>query len=209
MTPWFKRKLNNFPAIVQQTFLYLCVRTFMQIKAAKELRVALISVWHPTPKHWPCFMSTDTLKPVLNQEDHEVLPMHVQLFSDFSAKSQLLNMKALVSGSDSESWANDSTRVTILGDSDSTRVRLKKMTTRLESRFSQHDSTRITVNDSRLESGSFLQNFRVPDGQTQFVCTQRNEDFLLQWWSRLGESFCFDCLVVLCCILRIKCPQLA
>jgi len=36
--------LDNFPAIVQQKFLYLCVRIFVQIKAAKELRVALISV---------------------------------------------------------------------------------------------------------------------------------------------------------------------
>jgi len=27
----------------------------MQIKAAKELRVALISVWHTTRKRWPCY----------------------------------------------------------------------------------------------------------------------------------------------------------
>jgi len=62
-------------------------------------------------------------------------------------------------GSDSVTRVNDSTRLTIFGDS---------------------DSTRVTVNDSRLESESFLQNHWVPDGQTQFVCTQRNEDFLLQ-----------------------------
>jgi len=40
------------------------------------------------------------------------------------------------------------TRVTIFGDSDSTRVTLRKMVTRLESRFSQNDSTRDTDNDS-------------------------------------------------------------
>jgi len=83
------------------------------------------------------------------------------------------------------------------------------MVTRLESRFSQNDSTRVTLNDSRLESESFSQNLWVPDGQTQFVCIQRNEHFLLQRWSRLAEIFCFACLVVLRCILRIKCPQLA
>jgi len=49
----------------------------------------------------------------------------------------------------------------------------------------------------------------IPDGQTQFVCTQRNEHFLLQWWSRLAQIFYFDGLVVLCYITRIKCPQLA
>jgi len=80
---------------------------------------------------------------------------------------------------------------------------------RFESRFSQNDSSRVTFNDSRLESESFSQNLWVPHGQTQFVCTQRNEHFLLQWWSKLAYIFCFACLVVLCCILRIKFPQLA
>jgi len=40
------------------------------------------------------------------------------------------------------------TRVTIYGDSDSTRVTLRKMVTQLKSRFSQNDSTRVTVVDS-------------------------------------------------------------
>jgi len=64
--------------------------------------------------------------------------------------------------------------------------------TRLVLRFSQNDSSRVTVSDSRLESESFLQNLWVPDGQTQFACTQRNEHFLLLWLSRLAEIFCFD-----------------
>jgi len=140
---------------------------------------------------------------------------------------------------------NDSTRVAIFADSDSTQVTLRKMETRLESGFLQNDSTRagpspagvtppfevgapqfhvwppgycihlklcfkdvappssfwpsiwflappaakswrrartrVTVNDSRLASESFLQNLWVPDGQTQFVCTQRNEHFSLKW----------------------------
>ena len=37
----------------------------MQIKAAKHLRVALVSVWHTTPKRWPCFISTVKRKRVL------------------------------------------------------------------------------------------------------------------------------------------------
>jgi len=94
------------------------------------------------------------------------------------------------------------------GTSDSvTRVTLRKMVTRLDSCFSQNASNHI--NESRLESESFLQYLWVPDGQTQIVCIQRNGQFLLQWWSRLAEIFCFACLVLLRCILRIKCPQLA
>jgi len=53
--------------------------------------------------------------------------------------------------SDSVTRVNDSTRVKIFGDSDLTRVTLRKMVTRLESRFSRNDSTRVTTNDSRLE----------------------------------------------------------
>ena len=64
----------------------------------------------------------------------------------------------MLPSSDSVIRVNDSTRVTIFGESDSTRVTLKKMMTRLVSRFSQNDSTRVTVNNSRLESESFLQN---------------------------------------------------
>jgi len=41
--------------------------------------------------------------------------------------------------SDSVTRVNDSTRVMICGDSDSTRVTLRKMLTRLESRFLQND----------------------------------------------------------------------
>jgi len=73
------------------------------------------------------------------------------------------------------------TRVTIFADSDSTRdssnAEKKADSSRLELHFSQNDSTRVTINDSRLESESFLQNLLVPDGQIQFVCTQRNEHF--------------------------------
>ena len=62
---------------------------------------------------------------------------------------------------------------------------------RLESRWEKSwlDSTRVTfftkwlysnrvvVNESRLESKSFLQNLWVPDGQTQFVCPQKMSIF--------------------------------
>jgi len=47
------------------------------------------------------------------------------------------------SPSGSVTRVNDSTRVTIFGDSDSTRVTLRKMVTRLESRFPQNVSTRL------------------------------------------------------------------
>jgi len=78
----------------------------------------------------------------------------------------------------------------------------------LDSRFSENDSTRVTINDSRLKSESFLKNLWPYDGQTHFVCTQRTEHILFQLWSRLAQIFCFDCLVVLCYISRIKSPQL-
>jgi len=77
---------------------------------------------------------------------------------------------------------NESTRVTIFGELDSTRVTWRKMVTRLESRFSQDwlESTRVTV-----KSELFFQNFWVLDGQTRYVSPQRIEHFLAQWWSRL------------------------
>jgi len=34
-TRWFKLKFDNFPAIVQEKFLYLRVRIYMQIKVTK------------------------------------------------------------------------------------------------------------------------------------------------------------------------------
>ena len=83
------------------------------------------------------------------------------------------------------------TRVTIFGVSYSTRVLLRKLVTGFESRFSQNDSTQVTVNDSRLESESFLQNFWVSGEQTQFVCTQRNEHFCFnddQLWHKFSVS---------------------
>ena len=39
------------------------------------------------------------------------------------------------------------TQVTIFGDLDSSRVTLRKVVTRLEARFSQNDSTRVTINN--------------------------------------------------------------
>jgi len=94
-------------------------------------------------------------------------------------------------GSDSVTRVNDSTRVTIIGDSDSTRVTLRKMMTRLESRFSQNDSTRVTINDSRLESESFLKNLRACDRQTQFVCIQRKDNFFGPVMIKIGANFLF------------------
>jgi len=45
----------------------------MQIKAAKQLRVALISVWHTTPKRWPCFIITDMWKLILNRKNSALI----------------------------------------------------------------------------------------------------------------------------------------
>jgi len=100
---------------------------------------------------------------------------------------------------------------------ESTRVTILVIRTRLESHWkkcrldSSHVFHRMILLDSShsqwLESDSFLQNLWVPDKQTHFVCTQRNEHFCSsddQDW----RNFCFACLVVLCYILRIKCPNL-
>ena len=76
--------------------------------------------------------------------------------------------------------------------------------TRLESGFFRNGSTRVTINDSTPGSEPFSQNLQTSDSQILFVCTQRNEPFLLQWWSILVQIFCFDrLLVVLWCISSI------
>ena len=101
--------------------------------------------------------------------------------------------------SDSLTRINNSTRL---------ELRFLATRTRLESRREKWwlDSSHVFHRMTRLESESFLQNLWAPDGQTQFVCTQRNEHFLLRWWSRLAQIFCFAFLVdvVLCHILKIK-----
>jgi len=66
----------------------------------------------------------------------------------------------------------DLNKVTIFGDSDWTRVTLRKMVTRLDTSHIFHGMT-------RLKSGSFLQNLRDSDQQTQFVCIERNDQFLV------------------------------
>jgi len=54
--------------------------------------------------------------------------------------------------------------------------------TRVESHFSEwFESTRVTMNNFRLKSESFLQNLQTFYWQKQLVIAQRNELFLLQW----------------------------
>ena len=79
--PWFKRKLGKFPPMVQQTFLCLCVRIVMQIKAAKKWRIALISVWQTKPKRWPCFISTDMRKLVSNRKNSALIQTQIRHLS--------------------------------------------------------------------------------------------------------------------------------
>jgi len=67
-------------------------------------------------------------------------PLMISSAKKFQLKSAQL---VFTQTSDSVTRVNDSTRVTIFGDSDSTRVTLRKMLTRVESRFSQNDSTRL------------------------------------------------------------------
>ena len=102
---------------------------------------------------------------------------------------------------------NDSTRVTIFGDSNSSHVQ------------KNGDSTRVTFFTEWLDPSNsqwletrvrliFTKSLELLMDNPHFVCTKRNKHILLQWWSRLAEIFCFACVVVLCCIWRIKCPQL-
>jgi len=81
--------------------------------------------------------------------------------------------------------------------------------TRLESRFSQHDSTRLhSQSVTRDSSQSHFYKITEPlvDKPSSFAHKKLSifllqwwsrAFFLLQWWSRLAEIFCFDCLVVL------------
>ena len=112
--------------------------------------------------------------------------------------------------SDSVIRVNDSTRVTIFDDSDSTRVTLRRMVTRLESSRVFHRMTRLDSQSMTRVRVIFTKSMSSCSWwTTQFVCTQRNKHFLLQRWSRLAEIFSLACLVVLRCILRINFPQLA
>jgi len=86
---------------------------------------------------------------------------------------------AFVETSDSVTRVNDSTRVKIFGDSDSTRVTLRKMVTRLQSRFRDEHGSGLDRTGSGLKpilAGSGLQFFsKVAD----------------QDWIGLGKFFLF------------------
>ena len=128
------------------------------------------------------------------------LPLHphaIRLWVHQNTSSAAPGCKLYMQGSDSVTRVNGSSHNFWWLGLESSHVEKHGNSIRLESCVSQNDSTRVTVYDSRLVSESFLQNLWFPDGQTQFVCTQRNEHFLLQWSSRLAEIFCFACLVVL------------
>jgi len=53
----------------------------MQIKGANELQVALISVWHTKQKRWPCFISTDMRKLVLNRKNSALIQTQIRQLS--------------------------------------------------------------------------------------------------------------------------------
>jgi len=87
---------------------------------------------------------------------------------------------------------NDSTRVTIFGDSDSTRVTWRTM------------GTRVIIN-----SQSRFYKVSEPLMDEPILFPHKQMSFFLHYWKRLAQTFCFDSLSVLHNILRIKCSQLA
>ena len=120
----------------------------------------------------------------------------------------LWNLTTLFS-TDSVTPVNDSSHDFLWLGLDTHHVEKNGDSTRVTFFTEWFDSTRVTISDSRLDSESFLQNLWASDGKIKFDCTQRNEYFLLQWWARVAQIFCFDCLVVLCYLSMIKCPHLA
>ena len=82
--------------------------------------------------------------------------------------------------SDSMIRVNSSTRVIILVTRSRIELRWEKRgldSTRITFFAKWLDSIRVTINDSRLQSESCLQNLWVLDGQIHFVGTQKIEDF--------------------------------
>ena len=70
---------------------------------------------------------------------------------------------------------------------------------------SQNDPTRLESQSmTRHSSQSDFYKISSSNGQSHFVCIQRDEHFLPQWWSRLIQIFCFDSAVVLCYTSRIN-----
>ena len=121
------------------------------------------------------------------------LPLHphtIRLWVNQNTSSAAPGCKLYMQGSDSVTRVNDSSHNFWWLGLDSSHVEKHGDSIRLESCVSQNDSTRVTVYDSRLVSESFLQNLWVPDGQTQFVCTQINEHYLLQDWRKFSVIFC-------------------
>jgi len=77
---------------------------------------------------------------------------------NFQVVGSLYPITGMMNTSDSMTRINDSTRVTIFGDPDSTQITLRKIVTRLESGFSQNNSTRVTFFTQWLESQSMTRD---------------------------------------------------
>ena len=120
----------------------------------------------------------------------------------------------LENGSDSVARLNDSCRIDTSYDFwwlDSARVTLRKMMSRVESRWgkwwveSSHIFHRMTRLDSShnqwLENRHFYKIIFTKSlnswWTTQFVGKQANEHFLFEWWSWWVQSFCIYSLVSL------------
>ena len=81
----------------------------------------------------------------------------------------------------------------------------------LESSHSQWLETRVRVisHSQWLNTGVKVKISEFLMDKPSLFAHKEISIFLLKWWSRLAQVFCFACLVVLCCILGIKFPQIA
>ena len=103
-------------------------------------------------------------------------------------------------------WLESMTRLTIFGNSHSTRVTLRKIVTRLTFLTESLDSTRVTVYDSCQSHFYKISEFLM-DKPSSFA--HKKWAFFASVMIKIGGNFLFCRLVVLWCILKIKCPQLA
>ena len=104
--------------------------------------------------------------------DRKQLTSHAQLV----AFSRMTNTGiAGVGTSDTMTWVDCSTRVTIFGDSSRVGNECCADSTRVT--FLPSDSTRVTISDSGIKPVSFLQNLQTSDSQTQLICPQEMSFF--------------------------------
>jgi len=125
-------------------------------------RQLVFQTWKDQPSQSRCITKPNKAE-IVRPTDFLKSHLITKFENDFLTKNKSDDQTEKVDRVFASDWltgVNGSTRITILSDSTRATLRNDVLIPPGESRFLINDSARVTVNDSALESGSFLQNLQ-------------------------------------------------